>query len=76
MTREQFAEVMSRLRAGAEFTVRNQDGWWGLRGGPDGITEWSRDPFDAALPDRLVTAEQVEAAIGSWSYDEVIARMR
>lgn len=76
MSREQFAEVLSRLRAGAEFTVRNQDGWWGLRGGPEGITEWSRTPNSPCAPDRLVTNHEVEASIGARDYDEVIARMR
>lgn len=75
MTREQLAEVVSRLDAGAEFTVRNQDGWWGLRRGAEGITEWSRSPFDECVPDRLVTLEEVERMIGGWDYDEVVARL-
>ncbi len=76
MTREQFADVLARLNAGAEFTVRNQDGWWGLRGGPDGIIEWSRTPGSPCEPDRRVTDAEVETSIGAWDYDEVIARMR
>lgn len=71
MTPQQFAAVLSHLSAGAELSVRNQDGWWGLRGAPEGIIAWSRYPYEAAEPDRLVTATEVRAMIGGWDLDVV-----
>ncbi len=73
MSPEQFTRVWSHLNDGAELSVRNQDGWWGLRGSAQGVVVWSRTPYEQAPPDRVVSAAEARAMIGGWDGEEVCA---
>jgi hypothetical protein len=75
MTPEQLALVWSHLHRGAEFSVRNQDGWWGLRGSPQGVVAWSRTPYAQDPPDAVVTFEEARAMIGRWDFAVVCAHL-
>lgn len=75
MTHEETTRVLAHLRAGAAFTVRNQDGWWGFRGGARGLVAWSRIPYEPDTPDRTVDDSEVIAAIGGWAFDVVCAHL-
>lgn len=69
MNSDQLASVIAHLRGGAEFTVRNQDGWWGLRGTAAGIVLWSRTPYETDPPERVVSDAEARATLGGWSLD-------
>ena len=75
MTPEQFAQVWSHLGSGAEFAVRNQDGWWGLRGTAAGVIAWSRTPYAQDPADERVSADAARAMIGTWDLAAVCAHL-
>ena len=69
------AGVGSKLDRGAELSVRNQDGWWGLGGTPQGVGAWSRTPYAQDPPDAVVTLEAARAMIGRWDFAVVCAHL-
>ncbi len=71
----QLEAVWSTLLAGGEFTVRNQDGSWGLRGTARGVVAWSRAPFEQDAPERCIDAAELSALLGGWDFAAVSARL-
>ena len=71
----QLEAVWCTLIAGGEFTVRNQDGWWGLRGTAEGVVVWSRTPFERAAPERCIDAAELSALLGGWDLAAVRDRL-
>jgi len=71
MTADQLASVLAHLHGGAALSVRNQDGWWGLRCTAEGIVLWSRTPYEADPPERVVSDAEVRAMLGGWSFEGI-----
>ncbi|MEZ4394275.1 MAG: hypothetical protein R3A48_24645 [Polyangiales bacterium] len=75
MRSDPLASVLAHLHGGAELTVRNQDGWWGLRGTAEGIVVWSRTPYEADPPERAVSDAEARSMLEGWTLDALRARL-
>ena len=74
MTQDEATQIIQQLRLGAELSIRNHEGEWGLRAVSGGLELWERYPYESTEP-RLVSDEEASDNLCPLDLEMVLTRL-